>query len=67
MDNGRVTDADEKREAIRSRYVSLMTPLFFPDHPAGPDIVRYFASLLRIVGMEDKGWEPICGITGSTR
>jgi hypothetical protein len=35
-----------------------MTPLFFPEDPKGPDIVRYFASLLRIVGMEDKGWDP---------
>jgi hypothetical protein len=35
-----------------------MAPLFFPDDPVGPDIVRYFASLLRIVGMEDKGWDP---------
>ena len=51
-------DGEEKREAIRSRYIPLMAPLFFPDDPAGPDIVRYFASLLRIVGMEDKGWDP---------
>jgi len=35
-----------------------MAPLFFPSDPTGPDIVRYFASLLRIVGMEDKGWDP---------
>jgi hypothetical protein len=49
---------DEKNEAIRSRYIALMAPLFFPDDPSGPDIVRYFASLLRIVGMEDKGWDP---------
>jgi hypothetical protein len=35
-----------------------MAPLFFPDDPVGSDIVRYFASLLRIVGMEDKGWDP---------
>jgi hypothetical protein len=51
-------DGEEKREAIRSRYLPLMAPLFFPEDPAGPDIVRYFASLLRIVGMEDKGWDP---------
>jgi hypothetical protein len=49
---------EQKNEAIRSRYIPLMAPLFFPDDPAGPDIVRYFASLLRIVGMEDKGWDP---------
>ena len=51
-------DGEAKREAIRSRYIPLMAPLFFPEDPAGPDIVRYFASLLRIVGMEDKGWDP---------
>jgi hypothetical protein len=51
-------DGEEKREAIRARYIPLMAPLFFPDDPVGPDIVRYFASLLRIVGMEDKGWDP---------
>ena len=49
---------EERTEEIRSRYISLLTPLFFPDDPAGHDIVRYFASLLRIVGMEDKGWDP---------
>lgn len=51
-------DGEEQREAIRSRYVPLMAPLFFPDDPIGHDIVNYFASLLRIVGMEDKGWDP---------
>ena len=35
-----------------------MAPLFFPKDPVGHDIVRYFASLLRIIGMEDKGWDP---------
>ena len=49
---------DEKNEAIRSRYIALMAPLFFPDDPSSHDIVRYFASLLRIVGIEDKGWDP---------
>ena len=49
---------EERTEEIRLRYISLLTPLFFPDDPAGHDIVPYFASLLRIVGMEDKGWDP---------
>ncbi len=49
---------EERTEEIRSRYISLLTPLFFPDDPADHDIVLYFASLLRIVGMEDKGWDP---------
>jgi hypothetical protein len=47
-----------KREAIRDRYVPLMAPLFFPDDPTKPDIIQLFASLLRVVGMEDKGWDP---------
>lgn len=49
---------EDRNEAIRERYLGLMGPLFFPDDPIGPDIVRYFASLLRIIGMEDKGWDP---------
>src|SRR5215468_1978494 len=36
----------------------MMAPLFFPKGPIGHDIIRYFASLLRVVGMEDKGWDP---------
>jgi hypothetical protein len=52
-------DAGEiKREATRDRYVPLMAPLFFPDEPTKPDIIQLFASLLRVVGMEDKGWDP---------
>jgi len=44
--------------AIRDRYVKTLTPLFLPEDPISHDIVRYFASLLRIVGMEDAGWDP---------
>ena len=50
--------SEDHREKIRSRYIPLLAPLFFPDDPARHDIIRYFASLLRIVGMEDKGWDP---------
>lgn len=49
---------EKKLEAIRDRYIDVMTPLFFPKDPIGHDIIRYFASLLRVVGMEDKGWDP---------
>lgn len=45
-------------EAIRDRYIKTLTPLFLPDDPISHDIIRYFASLLRIVGMEDAGWDP---------
>ena len=45
-------------EAVRDRYIKTLTPLFLPEDPISNDIVRYFASLLRIVGMEDSGWDP---------
>ncbi len=49
---------DDELEATRERYYQALKPLFLPDDPVSNDIVRYFASLLRIVGMEDKGWDP---------
>ncbi|KRA61515.1 hypothetical protein ASD79_05185 [Caulobacter sp. Root655] len=51
-------EANEKLEAIRARYQAVMAPLFFPERPAEPDIIQLFASLLRVVGMEDAGWDP---------
>src|SRR5215831_2877991 len=48
----------EEIEAIRQSYTESLRPLFFPDDPISNDIVKFFASLLRIVGMEDKGWDP---------
>ena len=49
---------DEEIEAIRDRYIDVLKPLFLPEDPVSNDIVNYFASLLRIVGMEDRGWDP---------
>ncbi len=49
---------EDKNEAIRDRYVPILAPAFFPDDPTKPDIIQLFASLLRVVGMEDKGWDP---------
>lgn len=49
---------EKKLEAIRDRYADVMAPLFLPDDPIGHDIIRYFSSLLRVVGAEDKGWDP---------
>jgi hypothetical protein len=46
---------EEINEAVRDRYIPVMAPVFFPDNPAEPDILQLFASLLRIVGMEDRG------------
>ena len=42
----------------RDRYLKILEPLFLPDDPVSNDIVRYLASLLRALGMEDKGWDP---------
>lgn len=42
----------------RDRYFNILKPLFLPDDPVSHDIIRYFASLLRVLGMEDKGWDP---------
>jgi hypothetical protein len=53
-----VDPGEQKREAIRDRYVPIMAPVFFPLQPTQPDIIQLFASLLRVVGMEDKGWDP---------
>ena len=49
---------DQKNEAIRDRYVPIMAPAFFLDEPNNPDVIQLLASLLRVVGMEDKGWDP---------
>jgi hypothetical protein len=49
---------DEEVEATRQKYINILTPVFLPENPTSNDIVNYFASLLRIVGMEDKGWDP---------
>ena len=49
---------EDEIEIVRDRYIKTLTPLFMPDDPVSHDIIRYFASLLRIVGMEDSGWDP---------
>ncbi len=49
---------DDEVEATRQKYIDILKPLFLPDDPVSNNIVNYFASLLRIVGMEDKGWDP---------
>ncbi len=45
-------------EAKRKQYIDTLKPLFLPDDPVSNDIVNYFASLLRVFGMEDAGWDP---------
>jgi hypothetical protein len=51
-------EANDALKAIRDRYQAVMEPLFFPELPTDPDIIQLFASLLRVVGMEDAGWDP---------
>ena len=45
---------DEERE----KYIEILRPLFLPDDPVSHDIINYFASLLRVFGEEDGGWDP---------
>ena len=45
-------------DAKREQYVEILKPLFLPDDPVSHDIINYFASLLRVFGAEDRGWDP---------
>jgi hypothetical protein len=49
----------EDIEVTRERYLQALNPLFFPELPIRHDIINFFASLLRVVGMEDRGWDPL--------
>ena len=49
---------EKELEATRRKYTDSLKTLFLPEDPLSNDIVNYFASLLRVVGMEDKGWDP---------
>lgn len=51
-------DPEAVFEGHRDRFIKILEPLFLPDDPVSNDIIRYFASLLRVLGMEDKGWDP---------
>jgi len=53
-----MTDAPPPFETKRDQYIDLLRSLFLPKDPISNDIIRYFASLLRILGMEDSGWDP---------
>ena len=50
--------AEAKNEAIRKRYEDILSPIFFPEEPTKHDIKLFFSSLLRVAGMEDRGWDP---------
>ena len=43
--------------AKREAYIKTLRPLFLPGGPITHDIINYFASLLRVFGAEDRGWD----------
>lgn len=49
---------DESYLKACDRYGAILEKIFFPPNPAKHDIVNYFASLLRVTGAEDSGWDP---------
>jgi len=51
-------DPEAVFEGHRDRFIKILEPLFLPDDPVSNNIICYFASLLRVLGMEDKGWDP---------
>ena len=44
--------------AQRDAYLEILKPVFIPSVPFRDDVIRYFASLLRVLGAEDRGWDP---------
>ena len=51
-------DQSDLFEDKRDQYLEILSPLFFPRDPLSHDIIRFFSSVLRVAGMEDKGWDP---------
>ena len=51
-------EAGSTYDVKRERYIEILKPLFLPDDPVSKDIINYFASLLRVSGAEDGGWDP---------
>ena len=56
--NERSNETKSPYDAKRDRYIEILQPLFLPADPVSHDIINYFASLLRVFGMEDGGWDP---------
>lgn len=48
----------QRVNAKQAEYIEVLKPLFFPRELTDGNILEYFASLLRVVGMEDSGWDP---------
>ncbi len=53
-----IEDTKSLYDMKRAEYLELLKPIFLPEDPVSNDIIRYFASLLRVLGMEDQGWDP---------
>lgn len=53
-----MTEIETSYKRKREQYIELFRPLFLPADPVSNDIVRYFATLLRVLGTEDHGWDP---------
>ena len=53
-----MADQETLFDKKRDEYFAILKPLFLPDDPTSNDIIKYFASLLRVLGMEDGGWDP---------
>lgn len=49
---------DKIFEEKKDQFVERLKPVFLPADPVSNDIVQYFSSLLRVLGMEDQGWDP---------
>jgi hypothetical protein len=53
-----MADLEADFAAQRGKYFKMLEPIFLPEDPVSNDIIKYFASLLRVLGMEDGGWDP---------
>lgn len=53
-----VDEAEQRFYEKKKKYIKILEPVFFPPDPARNDIVLYFASLLRVSGIEDPGTDP---------
>ena len=58
LDQAQLNLLNQRIADVRERYVEILTPVFCPQLREGDDPLNYYASLLRILGMEDAGWDP---------
>lgn len=58
LDDAGLKQLHQRVNDKQSEYIAVLKPLFFPRDLHDGNILEYFASLLRVVGMEDAGWDP---------